>query len=57
MSRIGRKKIAGLRIGKKPVAVLFQGTVKIWEAARSCFGSGRWRGSLPWKGKDAWKGL
>lgn len=27
----------------------------IWEAVRSCFGSGVWKGDRPWLGKDAWK--
>lgn len=28
----------------------------VWQAVRSCFGAGYWRGDRPWIGKDAWKG-
>lgn len=29
----------------------------IWEAVRSCFGSGMWNGERPWTGADAWKSI
>ena len=28
----------------------------IWQAVRSCFGSGVWIGSKPWIGEEKWKG-
>lgn len=28
----------------------------VWQAVRSCFGAGFWRGDKPWIGSDAWKG-
>lgn len=28
----------------------------IWQAVRSCFGSGKWIGNKPWIGKEKWKG-
>ena len=28
----------------------------IWQAVRSCFGSGKWVGNKPWIGKEKWKG-
>lgn len=31
------------------------GLVKIYEAVRSCFGSGRWIGRKPWLNKEKWK--
>lgn len=31
------------------------GLVKIYEAVRSCFGSGRWIGRKPWVNKEKWK--
>ena len=27
----------------------------IWQAVRSCFGSGVWIGSKPWIGEEKWK--
>lgn len=52
---IGDKQVSKLYIGKKPVAALYRGAVKIWEAIGSCFGSGTWRPDKPWKGTDRWK--
>lgn len=42
-------------VGSKPVAIMWRGAVKIWEAITSCFGSGVWRAQKPWKGNDKWK--
>ena len=28
----------------------------IWQAVRSCFGSGKWIGNKPWIGKEKWRG-
>lgn len=35
---------------------VYKGTKLIWQAIRSCFGAGYWRGDKPWFGTDAWKG-
>lgn len=28
----------------------------VYQAIRSCFGAGFWRGDKPWIGSDGWKG-
>lgn len=28
----------------------------LWQAVRSCFGSGAWEGHKPWIGSDGWRG-
>ena len=28
----------------------------VYQAIRSCFGAGYWRGDKPWIGDEAWKG-
>lgn len=51
----GKKRLALIWVGKKPVSMMWRGAVKIWEAISSCFGSGVWRSEKPWKGTDKWK--
>ena len=36
------------------VGELWRGGRPIWQAVRSCFGSGVWRGKKPWIGKEKW---
>lgn len=36
--------------------MVFHGIRLVWEAIRSCFGSGAWVGERPWLGDDPWKG-
>lgn len=31
------------------------GAATVYQAVRSCFGSGRWRSNKMWIGKDKWK--
>lgn len=52
---VGNKKMGQIWIGSKPVQALYRGSVLIWEAVSSCFGSGFWREKLPWKGTDSWR--
>lgn len=48
--KIGRIYIAG-----SIVSSLYRGIVKIYEAVRSCFGSGQWHNRKPWINKEKWK--
>lgn len=47
--------IKAYRIGRQTVLALYRGPQLLWQAVRSCFGSGRWVGRKPWLGKEKWK--
>ena len=49
------KEISAVYLGKKTIASVYHGSVLVWQAVRSCFGSGRWIGKKPWIGKEKWK--
>ncbi|MDE7465019.1 MAG: MFS transporter [Muribaculaceae bacterium] len=51
----GGKELTILRKNGKSVSAIYRGFKLVWEAVRSCFGSGVWRGEKPWVGKDGWK--
>ena len=54
--RFANKDIQNGYYGKKAIAAIYKGVHVIWQAVRSCFGSGRWIGNKPWIGKEKWKG-
>lgn len=45
--------------GYKNIGAIYQGTKLVWRtvynAIKSCFGSGTWFGDKPWLGDDLWK--
>ena len=53
----GGKELAILRKKGKAVSAIYRGVKLVWEAVRSCFGSGVWRGDRPWVDKDGWPRL
>ena len=44
---------------QKNIGAIYQGTKLVWRtiynAIKSCFGSGTWLGDKPWLGDDNWK--
>ena len=44
---------------QKNIGAIYQGTKLVWRtiynAIKSCFGSGTWLGDKPWLGDDTWK--
>lgn len=44
---------------QKRIGAIYRGTQLIWltvyDAVKSCFGSGTWLGDKPWLGDDSWK--
>lgn len=57
-----QKTITDISTGKsvqKNIGAIYQGTKLVWRtiynAIRSCFGSGTWLGDKPWLGSDNWK--
>ena len=49
------KPISSISYGGKVIATVYHGAVLVWQAVRSCFGSGRWIRKKPWLGKERWK--
>jgi hypothetical protein len=43
----------------KNIGAIYRGTALVWRtvynAIKSCFGSGTWFGDKPWLGDDTWK--
>lgn len=50
------KEIVGVYRGERVISAIYRGSQLVWQAIRSCFGAGFWRGDKPWIGSDAWKG-
>lgn len=44
---------------QKKIGAIYRGTQLIWltvyDAIKSCFGSGTWLGDKPWLGDESWK--
>lgn len=54
--RIHKKDIVSVTAYGKVVSAIYKGGKLVWQAVRSCFGAGFWRGDKPWIGNDPWKG-
>lgn len=57
-----QKSIIDSKTGKsvqKNIGAIYQGTKLVWRtiynAVKSCFGSGTWLGDKPWLGDDTWR--
>jgi hypothetical protein len=55
MIRIGNKELDFVRVGTRTVSAIYIGTKLVWQAIRSCFGSGYWISTSPWKNDEGWK--
>lgn len=55
MINIKRKDIIGVTVSEKIISKIYQGGKLVWEAIRSCFGSGFWINDRPWINNNAWK--
>lgn len=52
---IHNKDITEVYAHNKAISAIYKGAVLVWEAVRSCFGSGMWISKKPWLGKEGWK--
>ena len=57
-----QKYVTDIKTGEsvqKNIGAIYQGTKRVWRtiynAIKSCFGSGTWLGDKPWLGDDNWK--
>jgi len=55
MIRINGHDISSVGVGTKVVSAIYLGAVLVWQAIRSCFGSGYWINISPWKEDEGWK--
>ena len=53
--KIARKNVVNIVGEGKVFAAIYQGSLLIWEAVRSCFGSGMWISKKPWLYKEGWR--
>lgn len=51
----GGKELQARYYGKKEIQYIYKGLRLIWQAIKSCFGSGYWMSALPWKNDNGWK--
>jgi hypothetical protein len=49
------KEIVELYRGATPIVEMYRGKVLVYQAVRSCFGSGYWINEKPWINEDVWK--
>lgn len=55
MIRLGQNDISSAHIGGRVVSAIYLGTSLVWQAVRSCFGSGWWINTSPWRADEGWK--
>lgn len=56
ISRIEMNDEDGIKRSVVKIYTIIDGEIKVlWEAIRSCFGSGSWLQSRPWINNNAWK--
>jgi hypothetical protein len=55
MLKCSNKDIEQVYYGSKTVTAIYRGTKMVWEAVRSCFGSGAWINVKGWINTESWK--
>lgn len=49
------KSISQIYYGSKSIQIVKKGLDTVWQAIRSCFGSGYWINEKPWLNDEGWK--
>ena len=49
------KETTAIYIGTRAIQIVYRGARLIWQAVRSCFGSGWWVNGNQWSNTDGWK--
>ncbi len=47
--------LSSIQIGSKLLSAVQLGAKIVWQAIRSCFGSGFWVNEKPWINNESWK--
>ena len=55
MLQVNKKEVIALYKQGKPVQAVYRGLYLVWQAVRSCFGSGVWINEKPWLNDEVWK--
>lgn len=55
MAYQNKKELTGIFINKTPIQTVYEFGAVLWQAVRSCFGSGIWVNEKPWINDEAWK--
>lgn len=55
MLNINGKNVVSMMIEGKMLSAMYRNGHLIWQAVRSCFGSGIWVSRKPWLGVEKWK--
>ena len=55
MLQVNKKEIIALYKQGKPIQAVYRGLYLVWQAVRSCFGSGVWINEKPWLNDEVWK--
>jgi hypothetical protein len=55
MIQINKKDIISLYKQGKVIQATYKGGYLLWQAIRSCFGSGFWVNQKPWIDEEIWK--
>lgn len=55
MAYKNRAEITSVNVRKTPIQAIYRFGVVLWQAVRSCFGSGVWVNEKPWINDEIWK--
>lgn len=50
-----KKKIVSITALGHTITAVYAGARLVWQAVRSCFGSGWWNNGKPWDNTEGWK--
>lgn len=49
------KEITKIFKSNKEISYVYKGALLVWQAVRSCFGSGFWVNEKPWLSEEGWR--
>lgn len=55
MIRIGSKEVTAIYLGTRVLSAVYKGSALVWQAVRSCFGSGWWVNGKQFINNETWK--
>ena len=55
MAYKNKTEITSINVFKTPIQTIYHFGVILWQAVRSCFGSGIWINEKPWLNNEVWK--